>query len=149
MRQCLAYQLTSFGIPHLLRHGDRSSMNFSIESRVPFLTREMAEYCLSLPEEYLVTRDCLTKAVFRKAMRGIVPDPILDRRDKIGFATPEKQLFLGHPQWVESWLNQAADIPYLNVKQILKYWEAVRTGHIPFDWTIWRLINFIAFQKNG
>ena len=149
LRQCLACQLTSFGIPHLLRHGDRSSMNFSIESRVPFLTREMAEYCLSLPEEYLVTRDCLTKAVFRKAMRGIVPDSILDRRDKIGFATPEKQLFLGNPQWVEDWLKQAASIPYLNVKQILKYWEAVRSGRIPFSWTIWRLINFIAFRKNG
>lgn len=149
MRQCLAYQLTSFGIPHLLRRGDRSSMNFSIESRVPFLTREMAEYCLSLPEEYLVTRDCLTKAVFRKAMRGIVPDAILDRRDKIGFATPEKQLFLGNPQWVKSWLDQANGIPYLNGKHILAYWEAVRSGSIPFDWSIWRLINFIAFLKNG
>ena len=148
MRQCLAWQLTSFGLPHLLRHGDRNSMNFSIESRVPFLTREMAEYCLALPEEYLVTRDCLTKAIFRKAMRGIVPDAILDRRDKIGFATPEKQLFLGHPQWVESWLKQASDLPYLNGGQILKYWEAVRSGRIPFDWSIWRLINFIAFRKN-
>ena len=149
MRQCLAYQLTSFGIPNLLRHGDRSSMNFSIESRVPFLTREMAEYCLALPEEYLVTRDCLTKAVFRKAMRGIVPDAILDRRDKIGFATPGRQLFLRSPQWVENWLKQTAGIPCLNEGQILKYWESIRAGRVPFNWSIWRLINFVAFRKDA
>ena len=69
----------------MLRHGDRNSMYWSIESRVPFLTIDLAEFVLSLPESYLVSRDGETKYIFREAMRGIVPDEILNRRDKIGF----------------------------------------------------------------
>jgi asparagine synthase (glutamine-hydrolysing) len=38
----LAASLSSRGLGALLRHGDRNSMRFSIESRVPFLTTEMA-----------------------------------------------------------------------------------------------------------
>ena len=32
-------------------------MNWSIESRVPFLTTDLAEYALSLPENYLISNE--------------------------------------------------------------------------------------------
>jgi asparagine synthase (glutamine-hydrolysing) len=76
------------GLPSLLRYGDRNAMRFSIENRVPFLTLPIAEFVLSLPEDYLIAKDGETKSVFRAAMRGIVPDAVLDRRDKVGFETP-------------------------------------------------------------
>jgi asparagine synthase (glutamine-hydrolysing) len=76
------------GLPSLLRYGDRNAMNFSIENRVPFLTIPLAEFLLSLPENFLISKNGETKSVFRAAMRGIVPDAILDRRDKIGFEVP-------------------------------------------------------------
>lgn len=65
-------------------------MHFSIESRVPFLSRALVEYAFGLPEEFLVGADGASKNILRRAMRGIVPDAILDRRDKVGFVTPEK-----------------------------------------------------------
>lgn len=143
MKQCLAYQMCWHGLPQLLRHGDRNAMAFSVENRVPFLTREMAEFCLSLPEDYLVTKDCLTKSVFREAMRGIVPDVILDRKDKIGFATPEKKMFLSDADWVSRMINSADGIPYFNVSNMKRYWQFVQEGKRSFDWTIWRWINLI------
>lgn len=81
--------LTVRGVSSLLRHGDRNSMRFSVESRVPFLDRRLVEFTLGLPESYLLDDRGTTKSVLRAAMRGIVPDAVLDRRDKIGFATPE------------------------------------------------------------
>jgi asparagine synthase (glutamine-hydrolysing) len=62
-----------------------------VESRVPFLDRDLIEYTFTLPEEYLVDPQGTSKAVFRKAMRGIVPDAVLDRRDKVGFSTPQRE----------------------------------------------------------
>ena len=44
-------------------------------------------------QSIFVVGDGTSKSVFRQAMRGIVPDAILDRRDKIGFATPEQCAF--------------------------------------------------------
>ena len=64
----------------------------SIEARVPFLSRDLIEFLFKLPEDFLVSNDGRTKSVFRSAMRGIVPSEILDRKDKIGFAVPEKFL---------------------------------------------------------
>ena len=83
--------LTGAGLPMLLRHGDRNSMRFSIESRVPFLDRPLNELLLSLPEDWLVGPDGTTKRILRDAMRGWIPDAVIDRRDKVGFETPEAE----------------------------------------------------------
>lgn len=79
------------GLPMLLRHGDRNSMRFSIESRVPFLDRSLNDLLFSLPEDWLVGPDGTTKRILRDAVRGWVPDAVIDRRDKIGFETPEAE----------------------------------------------------------
>lgn len=72
-------------LPTLLRYADRNSMAHSVESRVPFLTTNFAEFLLSLPPEYLLSNNGVRKHVFREAMRGILPESVRSRRDKIGF----------------------------------------------------------------
>jgi len=94
--------LTSQGLPALLRHADRNSMHFSIESRVPFLDRALAEFTLALPEDWLVGNDGSSKRILRDAMRGMVPDQVLQRRDKVGFETPERE-------WEERLANEDVD----------------------------------------
>ena len=86
--EALYSAVTEGTLPTLLRYGDRNAMRFSIENRVPFLTLPIAEYIFSLPESYLISESGETKSIFRAAMRGIVPDAVLDRKDKIGFETP-------------------------------------------------------------
>ena len=147
VRQTLAYQLTHEGLPQLLRHGDRNAMAFSIESRVPFLTRELAEFCLALPEEYLIDMHGRTKSVFREAMRGIVPDEILDRRDKIGFATPERDWLTALSPWVEGVLSSAEAIPYFNTDNARKEWAAIGRGQKRFDWRVWRWLNYVRWAE--
>lgn len=79
-------------LPRLLRYEDRNSMASGVESRVPFLTPKLVAFANRLPEDFLIAPDGTSKSLFRAAMRGIVPDEILDRRDKVGFATPEIRL---------------------------------------------------------
>lgn len=144
VKQALAYQLTVNGLPHLLRHADRSSMAHSIESRVPFLTRDLAEFCLSLPEDYLIDRNGRSKSIFREAMRGIAPDKILDRRDKIGFATPETYWLTTLAPWVETTLT-ADEVPYLLIDEARSEWRAICMKKISFDWKIWRWLCYIRW----
>jgi asparagine synthase (glutamine-hydrolysing) len=63
-------------------------MAWSIENRVPFLSTQLAEFVYSLPEEFLISNERITKFILRRAMKGLVPEAILSRRDKIGFGTP-------------------------------------------------------------
>ena len=143
----LAASLTQKGLPGLLRHGDRNSMRFSVESRVPFLTIDMVEFLLSLPEHYLISAGGETKSIFRAAMRGIVPDAILDRRDKIGFATPEKQWIAAIADTVRGWLSDDLKLPFLNQAEILKEFDQIMAGAKPFSWVVWRWINFVHWHK--
>jgi asparagine synthase (glutamine-hydrolysing) len=148
LRESLQTDLET-GLPHLLRFEDRNSMAFSIESRVPFLTPALANFIFSLPEEYIVTQKSVTKAVFRKAMRGIVPDAILDRKDKIGFATPEKDWLLGLRPQLDTILKSevAMQLPLFNMHEIHRRWDEVALGHRDFDWSIWRWLIFILWVQ--
>src|SRR5438045_264929 len=79
--------LTRRGLPELLRYEDRNSMAHSIEARVPFLDYRLVELCFSLPGGELVGGG-QTKAVLRRALAGLLPPAVRERRDQLGFVTP-------------------------------------------------------------
>lgn len=138
----LAISVSRRGLPALLRHADRNSMRFSVESRVPFLTTRIADFLFTLPEEYLISAQGETKHIFRQAMRGIVPDVVLDRRDKIGFATPEQQWLKCLGEQARSWLREDVGPEFLRIPQMLGAYDRMLRGETPFTWQAWRWINF-------
>lgn len=145
--ETLANTLQLAGLPQLLRHGDRNSMRFSVESRVPFLTLPIADLLLSLPEDYLISNKGETKSVFRAAMRGIVPDQVLDRKDKVGFETPEKDWLTAMAPTLRKWLEDAREIEFINTNELLIEFDLIMAGKKPFTWQIWRWVNFIRWYK--
>lgn len=145
VKEALANSLTGRGLSSLLRHGDRNSMAFSIESRVPFLTLPLAEFLLSLPENYLISDDGVTKHVFREAMRGIMPDSHLDRKDKIGFATPESTWLLNMVDVIKDWIFDAPELPFLDKSELLKEFQQVVEGNKSFDGRVWRWVNYLRW----
>jgi asparagine synthase (glutamine-hydrolysing) len=76
-------------LPELLRYADRNSMAHSVEVRLPFLNHQLVEYAFSLPPEQIYQKG-RTKFVLREATKHILPPAIYNRKDKIGFAPPEK-----------------------------------------------------------
>jgi asparagine synthase (glutamine-hydrolysing) len=73
-----------------LTYNDKMSMASSVEVRVPFLDRELAEFVawqvpprLKLKGSFRPT----TKYIFRRAMRDVLPQEVL-RQPKAGFAAP-------------------------------------------------------------
>jgi asparagine synthase (glutamine-hydrolysing) len=145
LRDRLYQTLHQTSVPMLLRYEDRNSMAHSLESRVPFLTPTLASFVFSLPESYIIDDKGVTKSIFRQAMRGIVPDTILDRQDKIGFATPEKKWLTALSPWVEKTLQSdiARQIPVLNIEAVQKEWENVLQDNKVFNFRIWRWVNLI------
>ncbi len=149
LREQLRRTLLTTSLPMLLRYEDRNSMASSIESRVPFLTPELAGFVLRLPEEHLIGRDGTSKNVFRRAMRGLVPDAILDRRDKIGFSTPEQPWLTTLRPWVEKTLagERAQAIAALNLPRVRAQWQAILAGKQRFDCRVWRWVNLIRWAE--
>ena len=143
----LCYSIRKRGLPGLLRHADRNAMRYSVESRVPFLTIPMVELLFSLPEEYLISNKGQTKNIFRSAMKGIVPDDILYRKDKIGFATPEKNWLLSIAPEVRNWLFASHKIPFIDCDALVRSFDILAEGNARFDWQVWRWINFVKWYQ--
>jgi asparagine synthase (glutamine-hydrolysing) len=88
-------------LPAFLHHDDRNSMSVGVESRSPFFDHRLAEAALALrPDELL--RDGVLKWPLRAAMRGLVPDAVVDRRDKQGFSVDQNE-------WVREGLGDVID----------------------------------------
>jgi len=122
-------------------------MRWSVEARVPFLTIELAEFVLSLPESFLVSADGETKSIFRAAMRGIVPDEILDRRDKIGFETPEKAWLQGQTGILDDIGLSLEQVAFLKSGQVAEHLQMSLSGERPWGAREWGLVNFLTWFR--
>ncbi len=87
LRNRMLNEMFHEAVPVILHEDDLNAMYYSIENRSPFLDRQLFDFCQKIPTKYLM-RDGLTKVVLRDAMRGIVPDKVLDSRRKVGFNAP-------------------------------------------------------------
>ena len=145
VKEALAYALTTRALPSMLRHGDRNSMAFSIESRVPFLSLPLVNFLLSLPEEYLISNDGETKFIFRKAMKDIVPKEILDRNDKINFTTPDDIWLLSNKDFFIKNMIDSEKIFFFNKSKLkIKFKKYCNFVHEKY---MWRIINLIHWYK--
>jgi asparagine synthase (glutamine-hydrolysing) len=81
-----------YKLEHLLKWEDRNSMWFSLESRVPFLDYRLVEKTLASRADMKI-KNGSTKHILREAMNGTLPERIKNRKDKIGFITPEDEWF--------------------------------------------------------
>ncbi len=72
---------------------DRASMMASLEGRVPLLNNDFVAYALSLPLN-LKLRGLTSKFLFKRALRGLLPESILNRPKK-GFGIPVADWFRG------------------------------------------------------
>jgi asparagine synthase (glutamine-hydrolysing) len=77
----------------ILTKVDRMSMAASLEARVPLLDHKLIEFVTRIPSEFKM-KGAETKHIFKRAVRGLVPDEILDR-PKQGFGLP-----------IQKWINQ-------------------------------------------
>ncbi|MGA7964895.1 MAG: asparagine synthase (glutamine-hydrolyzing) [Gammaproteobacteria bacterium] len=126
----------------ILTKVDRMSMAHSIEARVPLLDHKIVEFAASIPPE-LQRSGGVSKSVFKTAMRGILPDDIIDR-PKQGFAVPLNAWFRGSLEpFVRDLLlsDTAVKRGIINPRYIERLLE-MHAGGRNLDLQLWTLISF-------
>lgn len=125
----------------LLMRVDKMSMGVSLEGRVPFLDYKFVELVMSIPSA-LKTRNGELKYALKKAVRGLIPDEIIDRR-KQGFGVPVHEWFFdrlgGQARRELDDLCQRTD--FLDRAEVMRLVEA---GNGP---QVWYLLNFALWWK--
>jgi asparagine synthase (glutamine-hydrolysing) len=83
------WDLAAYLPQDILTKVDRMTMAHSIEARPPLIDHRLVEFAATVPARYRL-HNGRTKHLFKQAMRGVLPDHIIDR-PKHGFAVPLAQ----------------------------------------------------------
>jgi asparagine synthase (glutamine-hydrolysing) len=141
--EVLYKELMFSNLQQLLHYEDRNSMVFSIESRVPYLDINFVKYVAGLPLEEKINGG-VSKWIMRESVRGIIPESIRQRKDKMGFVTPEEL-------WMKNELKEVVtDIissdsfarrKYWNADEVVKSYNKFVNGEEIYSSELWRVIN--------
>jgi asparagine synthase (glutamine-hydrolysing) len=133
------HELLVDDVPLICRETDRDASSFGLVERAPFQDLRVVGYALSLPPEVLYGGGW-GKAPVRAAMRGLVPDAILDRPAKQGFTVDV-------PSWIDGAFGDlaertlrsdaAASRPYWLPARVARLTADVRAGRAPAS-ELWR-----------
>jgi len=125
----------------LLMRVDKMSMGVSLEARVPFLDHKLVELAMGIPQS-IKTKGGTLKYILKKAVRGIIPDEIIDR-PKQGFGVPIHEWFLeklGDEIKVEltDFCTRTDFFDPIEVQRLIKERKAAQ---------VWYLFNFALWWK--
>ncbi len=127
---------------------DKSTMGQSIEVRVPLLDNELTDFVIGLPSSYKVHKK-EKKWLLRQALRGVVPNEILDA-PKTGFGVPFEN-------WLKKPLNSfmkeqlfsdtIRDKGFFNEKKLRKIITQHEQGKINHGFLLWKLMNLSIWMQ--
>ncbi len=137
-----------YKLEHNLKWNDLNSMYFSVELREPFLDYRLVERTLASPSHQKINHG-YTKWIFREAMKGVLPEAIRLRQDKVGFDNPSDE-WLKTSQMkkiiLEALNSQVLkDSGFLDIDECKKRYELHLTGKITISKEIWKWINLNHF----
>ncbi len=138
----MSYLDLSLRLPELLlMRVDKMGMGASLEGRVPFLDHKFVELAMSIPES-IKTRHGTLKYIFKKAVRGLIPDELINR-PKQGFGVPVYEWFLDQlGQKAREEINDFCDqTDFLDRSEVMRLLDYGRGSQS------WYLLNFALWWK--
>jgi len=129
-------------LPSLITMNDRAAAAWGLENRTPFLDHRIVEFAFQLPPE-LKIRDMEQKVILRKVARGLVPDSVIDRKDKKGLTVPIQN-------WLSGELNGWARQLVSSLKRRALYRQVPRKGTTrgEFDRHLYTLLSLELWHRN-
>ncbi|WP_459499945.1 asparagine synthase (glutamine-hydrolyzing) [Bacillus sp. C1] len=130
----------------ILLKADKMSTAHSLELRVPFLDKEVFDVASKIPTELKISNG-KTKAILREAVRGIVPDHVLDRK-KLGFPVPIRHWLKDEMHdWAVTIIKESQTEHLIDKQYVLNLLEAHRTDKGDYSRKIWTVIAFMVWHQ--
>ncbi|MGI9435516.1 MAG: asparagine synthase (glutamine-hydrolyzing) [Geminicoccaceae bacterium] len=142
-RKMMSEALLYNTLPALLRYADRNSMAFAREARLPFLDYELVNFCLRLPDHFLI-RHGWQKWVLRMCAGRLLPRTIRWRADKVGYAAPLDNWMRAE---IKPWAldrvmsRDLAGLPGYDRPGLERLWQDHQEGGANHSWALWRWIS--------
>lgn len=125
----------------LLMRVDKMSMGVSLEGRVPFLDHKFVELAMSIPES-VKTKGGNLKYILKRAVRGVIPDLLIDRK-KQGFGVPVYEWFFSElgentRKELRQFCTESDFLDWTEVNSLIERGQ----GHL-----VWYILNFALWWR--
>ena len=132
-------------LPTLLRNYDRYSMANGVEVRMPFMDHRLVTYTFSLPWTSKVG-GTYTKRIMRDALKGILPEQIRTRRDKIGWTAPMHEWFKGPLKNEIETMVSSNSMPK-KVEEVWKKFQKIKNPNYMDGHKVWEFLMPYLWKK--
>ncbi len=109
LKNRMANELHHETVPIFTHREDLNAMQYSIESRAPFLDTKLIEYLFNVKGSHLLN-DCQNKFILRESLTGILNDKVLNQKIKSGFNASILNLFDFNDKSLINFINQDSEI---------------------------------------
>ena len=138
-------------LPRSLKYKDRISMNFGIETRIPFLDHDLAMFAFNIPNNYKI-RDFNTRYIFKKSIKGLTNKKIFFKKTKKSLADPQTS-------WLKNELKDFVNdtfhsiffrnIEIFNQKNVIKNFDKFcKSKNNENSFQYFQMLTYSYFNKN-
>ena len=138
-------QMVYSSIPYQLHSEDRNSMLFGIESRLPFLDHRLVEYSMGLPADFKISQG-YSKYILRQALPEL-PEPVRWRKDKLGFAAPDKEWVKENAVLIRTELQDAVKKTNFFSGELVSRFDKFTAGKLGYEPIYFRAMALNRFCK--
>lgn len=149
LRAQLDHSVMHAPLPLYLRIEDRNSMAHGREARLPFLDFNVVALFSTIPAEHM-RRDGYNKSALREAVRGVLPEVVRTRQDKMGFPVPEADWIRGP---FRDWFADVTDPASLrrrglyDTQAVIEARRAFLDGQGPLNRSLHRVFLFESWAR--
>jgi len=116
-----------------------------LQCRYPFLTRDILNFSLSMPDRIRLDDSGRTKPVLRNAMLDILPKTIVGQQGHIGFPVPYHSWLTANKQFMSDLIEQGKLLGLIEPAELEMIWQSALRGNIRHCYEIWRWIGFVGW----
>ncbi len=138
-------------LPRSLKYKDRISMNFGVETRLPFLNHDFARFAFNIPNSYKI-KNFNTRYIFKKSITGLIKKKITFKKTKKTLADPQTA-------WLKNELRDFTNdtfhssffknIEMFNQKNVIKNFNAFcKSSKRENSFQYFQMLTFSYFVKN-
>ena len=141
-RDMMLADITGYLPGDLLVKIDRSSMHYGLETRAPFLNKNVFEFSKMIPDKYIIDKGN-SKIILKNILKKLVPNKLTDR-PKQGFLLPINEILKDNDikSKIDLLFNKEKIMTQniLNYEFVFKLWTKYKKGYHFDQYLIWDLI---------
>lgn len=141
LNKLLYLELNTFLVDHNLSYTDKMSMAAGVETRVPFLDKDLVDFSTTIPPQYKM-KGVDTKYILKKVAEKYLPNDII-RRPKAGFGAPLRKWItedmdeMIHDRLSAKRINERG---LFDAQAVWKLIDDNKKGNIDASYSIWSLL---------